>query len=558
MSLITNRIGAPAVYVQAKEAQATLREVLNSVRNASEAKSAVYAFEDTLNGLSGEILNLAPELQSELQLENASLIELGASKGVVITLHESVLPKASASDETDTTTTVTAKRLFPRTETVTIQSSTQSSESSGVPVSSSNTTVPLVLGYVESELVTGETVDEVFEELDTEIEDVVQEPLATEQNETIPYLPDGMVTLAKAAAANANGLQAGLVEFSKNPLAPLIADARSTLIYYTEGNYANLNTAVSGVSTDINLAAEYKKLRDAIGGADGLAGCVSQLDHFKDHTDRISGLVLDENSPNSEPTDDSLTEDLTLYGFSGGPTVIFSFNAKKFRSAKYLVQATAADGDRAHQATDLYILHDNYHAYSREIAAIYTQDPFITYTTRLLNGNVEVLATSNVANVDFVIHGSRLQIARASKSYSEMSQVRIIENHELLAVYLDDGVDYVQRQSASLLKSFLIANLMREFRDMLVNLDNAAFLTQSTANKQAGLLAYAAIIETRRAEIQAAIEEDYRNFLEVRRLAEALDIAYNLTVAYTDENGNAIPKVTLNNAAIAAIEEATP
>ena len=552
--MTTNRITASPIYVAATDAQYEFRHVLEQNLTPEAFKPYVEDFEDVMNGLSGDIQNLPTDQRNEVKLENQSLIDLGVTKSITIRLHESVLPDSNMSSGGTATTTVLAKRLYPRTESVTIESSnTTTNTGNTTPI----TTDTVLLGYSDAELESAEEVDEIFDELDAELEDVVQEPLATEQNETLPYLPEGMIVLAKDAASNANGLQAGLTAFSHNPLADIIEDTRELLIYYTANNYANLNVALSSVANDVALVAEYKVLRDAIGGPDGLSGCVSQLDNFKDHTDRLSGLVLDRDSPNAEPTDDSTTEDINLYDFSGGPTIIFSFNAKKFRSAKYLVQATAIAADRGHQASDLYILHDGHHAFTREVAAIYTQDPFISYTTRLLNNRVEVLATSNVANVDFVIHGTRLRIARASESYAEMSQQKIIENHELLSVYLDDGVDYVEKQSASLLKSGLVANLAREIRDLFITLNNSSWLAQSTPSKQAGLLSLAASIDTRRNMIQEAIDLDYDNFVETRKLAEALDIAYNLTVAYTDDSGNSIPKVTLNNATIDAIEKGT-
>lgn len=546
------RTTASPVYVTAKNAQHDLHHTLNASRNPADLTAPVRSFEDTMNGLSGELQNLEPEYQLEIQTENAALIELGTTKGVSIRLHDSVLPKADRSDFLSSVVK-TAKRLYPRTESVTIQSSNEADGTELVNAVANNTTSSVVLGSAtttEEEEV--EVIDSVFDEMDAE--EVTETPLAADQNETVPYLSDALVELAKEAAANTEGLQAGLVVFSKNPLANLIANTRELLLYYTAGNYANLNTTLSAVSTDINLTAEYKALREAIGGGDGLSGCVSQLDNFKDHTDRLSGLVLDSGSSEAEPDDNSTTENLTLYGLTGGPTVIFSFDARKFRSAKYMIQATAEATDRGHQATELYILHDNHHAYTREIAAIYSENPFVSYTTRLLNNRVEVLATTTAANTDFVIHGTRLQIARASRSYSDMSQQVIIENHELLAVYLNDGVDYVALQSASLLKPSLVANLAREFRDMLAILNSANWVIQGTAAKQASLLSLANTLSTRRAEIQTAIDTDYDNFLAIRKLTESLDIAYNLTVAYTDNNGNAIPKVTLNNATIQAIE----
>jgi hypothetical protein len=519
-------------------------------RRGGLTKADVIPFEDEMNGLSGEILNLELSEQLVIQNGNAEIIARALSVGVTVELHDSVLPKEDRAESEFDVTTLTAKQLYPRTESVRIvtgtippTSNTVANVAPGTPV----TTDTIVLSEEEE-------IDPVFEEIDDEAASQTEEPLATQQNETIPYLSDAMTQLALTAAANANGLQAGLTTFSYNPLASLIENTKTLLLYYTAGNYANLNTELSGVSTDPLLAAEYKELQNSIGGNDGLSECVAQLDNFKDHTDRLSGLVLDSDSPNAEPTDDSTDDFLTLNDFSGGPTLIFTFNARKFRSAKYLIQASSDLTDRGHQATEIYILHDNHQAFTREVTSIYTQEPFVTFTTRLLNNNVEVFATSNVSNTNFVISGTRLQIAKASKSYAELSQQKVIELHELMAVYLDDGVDYVALCSASLLKPPLVANLARDFRDMLVTVSNGGFLTQSTAAKQAGLLQWAATLRSRRQEIQAQMDTDWNNFVETRRKAEAFDIAYNLTVAYTDESGNAIPSATLNSATIQAIE----
>ncbi len=521
------------IYEQAIAAQKAIIDIMNGRRGAL-TKADVIPFEDEMNGLSGDIVNLEPDLQRVIQNNNAEIIARANSAGVKVELHESVLPKEDREPTEFDLTTVTAKRLYPRTEsvqTVIIRDDTGTKTVANVASNVASVTTDTIV-ITEAD----ETVDPIFDEIDAEAEDQVEEPLATQQNETIKYLSDEMTQLALTAAANANGLQAGLTTFSHNPLADLIDNTRELLIYYSAGNYANLNTELSGVSTDPLLAAEYKELQNAIGGNDGLSAAVAQLDQFKDHTDRLSGLVLDEDSPNAEPTDDSTEDFLTLNDFSGGPTLIFSFNARKFRSAKY------------------YVLHDNHHAFTREVTSIYTQEPFVTFTTRLLNNNVEVFATSNVSNTNFVISGTRLQIAKASKSYAEMSQQKIIELHELMAVYLDDGVDYVARCSASLLKPSLVANLAREFRDMLTTVSNGGFLSQSTGQKQTGLLQWASTLRNRTAEIQAQMDADWNNFVETRKKAEAFDIAYNLTVAYTDDSGNSIPSATLNSATIQAIE----
>lgn len=536
-------------YIIAKAAIADIIRKIEMSTSHDALVKDVYAFEDTMNGLSGDLQNLDPALEREIQESNATVIALGAAHGVEIVLYETLLP--SVLSETISYEVQTGKKLYPLTTTVRVEKTT---------VVETPTETPVVSTPQEGTTTTEEVeeIDPVFDEIDAEAELVEEAPLATQQNETVPYLSNSMVQLALTAAANANGLQDGLATFSHNPLAGLIEDTRDLLIYYTENNYANLNVELSAISSDPTLNVEYRALQDAIGGVDGLSGCVIQLDIFKEHTDRLSGLVLDTNSPNDVTDNDSTTEYLNVYDFSGGPAVIFSFDARYFRSAKYLIQASSANTDRGHQATEIYILHDNHHAYTREITSVYSQNPFVTYTTRLLNSRVEVLANTTADNTDFVISGTRLRIARASESYGEMSQTKIIQQHEELAVYLNDGVDYVALQSASLTKGGVVANLAREFRDMLVTLTNAGFLTQSEANKKAGILQWANTLETRRREIQAAIAADYSAFKACQRKLEALDIAYNLTVAYTDVNGNTIPELTLNTATKQAIAEDLP
>lgn len=538
-------------YIKAKATIEQMVSVLGVSRNPATLEKEAVWFEDTMNGLSGDILNLEPDLQKQIQAGCGAIVGIAAKSNVTIHLYESLLPVELTTVETSETQT--AKRLYPRTETVTVIKTSETI----VPPSSNNQTttdtIPVIVGP-DGEIVTeDEVIDPIFDEIDSE--PVEDDFLSEIQDETAPYLKDGMIALAMEAAANANGLQAGLTVFSHNPLADVIEDTKELLLYYTRDNYANLNVELAAVSTDPTLNVEYKALREAIGGPDGLSGCVAQMDFFKEHTDRLSGLVLDVDSPNDVTDNDSTDEFLNINDVSGGPIVIFSFDARYFRSAKYMVQATAAALDRGHQATELYILHDNHHAYTRELTSIYTQDPFCTYTTRLLNNKVEVLANTSASNTDFVIHGVRLRIARAAQSYGEMSQNKILEQHELLASYLDDGVDYVAFQSASLLKGNLVANLARDFRDILVNLNGNTFLTASTPVKQSTLISMAETIKTRRSEIQTAIESDYEAFLECRRKTEALDIAYNLSAAYSDEGSRTIPALTLNNAAIQAIEE---
>lgn len=511
----------------------------------------VYAFENDMNALSGAILNLDSSLQQ--QLKNAIEVVIWGfnSKGFEVKLTDSLL-NDNVSHGTTEVITQRGKKLYPLTTSVDVEVYKEGmTANTGATAEVLTTEDANTVATLADDL--PEEIDEVFTEIDNE--EVTEEPLALSANEFTPLISNSMIDLAESAAEYEE-LQDGLVTFSQNPLANLISTTKDLFLYYTQGNYANLNTALSVIYADSNLASQYKELREAIGGPDGLAGCVSQMDFLLEHTNRLSGLILDVDSPNDVTDNDSTDEFIYTSDFSGGPAVIFSFDSRYFRSATYTVQATAAELDRGHQVTSLIILHDNFHTYTRETATVYSQDPFITFTSRLLNNRVEVLANTTAANCDLVIHGVRLRIARASRSYGEMSQQKIIENHESLQSYLNDGVDYVASQSGSLLVGGgLTASLAQLFNDMLITFTNAGFLTLSTAEKQAGLLDIASKIKTARAAIQERIDADYAEFVRVRKLVEALDIAYNLSVAYTDSTGNAVPTVTLNSETKTAIEE---
>jgi hypothetical protein len=539
------------VYTLAKEAQKTFLSAVSNQRNLEVLKTQSEDFEDDMNGMSGEILGLELKLQQEIQNENQFIFVVSYGRGIRLHLHQSILPETKSI--TDSKSSVLAKKLYPRTESVQVQQKEDVANTNTEITDESSTSDPII---ISEDLPSEDTVDQIFDDIDAEAATGVDEyaPLSTEQNETIPYIADDLIEIAKEAAANTDGLQSGLTSFSYNPLAGVIQSTKSLLLYYTESNYANLNVALAVLYSDPLLADEFKEFENSIGGNDGLSSCVSQLDNFKDHTDRLSGLVLDSNSPNTGNTDNSTVDNLAMNDFSGGPTLLFSFDSRKFRSAKYTVQASADITDRGHQVTELYILHDNHHAYTHESTPIYSQEPFVTYTTRLLNSNVEVFANTTAVNTNFVIYGTRLKIAKDSKIYPEMSQQAIIQIHENISAILNDGVDYVSLMSASLLKSYLVANLAREFSDFLVNLTDPVFLAQSTAQKQAALISAAAVMLGLRNSIQSSIDLDWQNFRDTRKLQESLDIAYNLTVSYTDAAGNTIPSATLNTRTIQAIK----
>jgi len=545
-NLITTKQTVNPVYTAAQNAQATITTFLVLSRDMVQLQKDCYDFEDTMNGLSGALQGIDQGLLTQVRADNSTIVSHGTSRGVSIQLHKSVLPKASGTSGYSQAL-VTGKKLYPLTTTTTTVTTTGVDSAANVSTSAVQYDPNTAYSYTATE-----EVDPLFAAIDANAT-MDLSPLAFEQNETVPILPEGMIVLAEEAAANANGLQAGLTVFSYNPLATIIDDTQQLLLYYTESNYANLNVALSTISADPLLAVEYRALKEAIAGGDGLSGGVAQMSIFRDHTDRLAGLVLAEDSPNAEATGDSTDEFLNVNDISGNLQPIFSFDARKFRSARYTVQGSAANTDRGHQVTELYILHDNELAYTREIVSVYTQDPFITFTTQFLAGNVRVLANTAADNTDFVIHGTKLRIARVAESFADMSQQKIILNHETCQAFLNDGIDRVALCSSSLLHPAAVAELAREFRDMLIILGE---ITGTTVVKQIAILQWRDTFVAKRAAIQALIDADYANFAATRKLVEALQIAENITISYTDSTGNTIPKTTLNTPTITAIEAA--
>jgi len=115
-----------------------------------------------------------------------------------------------------------------------------------------------------------------------------------------------------------------------------------------------------------------------------------------------------------------------------------------------------------------------------------------------------------------------------------------------LTAYLNDGVDYMGLQTASLRKAQLMGNLRRDVEDSIAALGSGDFAAQSTAIKQARLLKWAASITTHTQEVQNAIDLDYANFLDVEKKVEALDLAYSLTSGWSDPNIKNTLSSTLN------------
>lgn len=496
-----------------------------------EARPLVESFEDTMNGLSGAILNLPPQDIEEIRNSCAEAVSSASALGIVVILHSSLLP---ATRESRGPTYRTGKKLYPLTTSVEMPTSESDEVSSENEVSA-----PLTDDTSDDEVI-----DPIFDEIDADAAEELPYTLALAQGETVEIIPPVLLAAAEAAAANTIGLEVGLGNISTNPLSSLIENTRNLVLAYTANNFAGLNTALAIVHSDPSLNVEYEVLRDSLGGGDGLSGSVSQLDNFKDHTDRLAGLKLDSDSNFAEPDDNTVVENL-LYSDVVANTItsIVEFDAHKFRTARYMVQATSG---REHQFSELYIMHDNHHSYVRHVSSLYTQDPFVVFTASLANGRMSLLATSERDNTDFVIHGTRMRIARASRSYSTMSQTKIILNHETLREYLNDGVDYVKQQSGSIFNPKLVAELGREVRGMITDITAPTFPGLSESDRKAKVLYWASAINNRTESMQASIDADYNAFMEISKRAEALTVAYSIATGYADSAARPLLDLTLN------------
>ena len=107
----------------------------------------------------------------------------------------------------------------------------------------------------------------------------------------------GVASQVSSLASQAGALQAGLSAISQNPLNNLIGPITDKLENLTAGGFSGLASSIPSVAGNPALATQYDKFKSAIGGADGLGGAAAQIKKFREHTDRLSGLI-----PSSDST----------------------------------------------------------------------------------------------------------------------------------------------------------------------------------------------------------------------------------------------------------------
>lgn len=113
----------------------------------------------------------------------------------------------------------------------------------------------------------------------------------------------GLGTLSSLAssAVDVAGSVGTLSSIVDNPVGGVTSELGSTVGGLTENNFQSLDSTLSTVAGNPALSTSYATLKNALGGGDGTAGLNSTLTKFKDHTDKLSGVSLSENSDLSKP-----------------------------------------------------------------------------------------------------------------------------------------------------------------------------------------------------------------------------------------------------------------
>lgn len=344
-------------------------------------------------------------------------------------------------------------------------------------------------------------------------------------------LSSNLANVAALVANNSSGLQAGLTEIAINPLAGLVSNLRANLVFYSASSYQQLDLALPAIAADGALTVAYSSLKNSLGGADSLSGSIAYLDRFQDHTDRLSGLVLPDDSQFANTELDSKTEYLSYFGVpSGVNTAIASFSSKKYRSGKYLIQASC---NAEHQTSEVYVTHDNTRVYSREVDLIYTRDPFINYTSQIVNNTVSILANTILDNTDIVIYGTRLEISTPANSYTRISQKKILDSDAIMSAYYpDSNVDYVYLQSQSLFKGNVVAELSQEVSDIVPKLLHQNFVALSSGDKSTYISNLANTINTKSRSLQISIDADISAYTSIGKTIESIGIVSAVVGSY--------------------------
>lgn len=355
----------------------------------------------------------------------------------------------------------------------------------------------------------------------------------------------GLTQLAQDIGNYSGGLQQGLSLASQNPLSTVYNSTSSTLSSFTQNSYSGLDSQLPNIASNPSLSGAYNALKASLGGSDGLTGAVSQLNSYKEHTDRLSGITLSSES-DYYASQESGSEYVYYYDLPLNTWKdVISFSAKTFRSAKYFIQGTS---NNEHQSSEIFVIHDNIRVYTREVDQIYTTDPFITFTSQFTDNTVKILANTALPNTDLVIYGIKLEVATKASSKDTITQEKILESAKSMAgFYPSDTTDYIELQASSLLKPNSMYLLQDSVENLVERMTHYTFESLSTADKEKYIRDYANSINTLTTTMQNSIDSDIAAHEDITKKIESASVVYGISSSYSDPKAKRLLDLTLKD-----------
>jgi hypothetical protein len=550
-----------------------IKQQITQTATDQTKSQAILEFEDTINPLLG-ILKLNKEIFPEIQADCLEVKQLVDSTGLTLSLNPDFYPQETVKQ---TSKLVLGKKLYPRTEMVpveildaasqptikpsltsTVAGSTAGSTAEGASQATEESITELNAAIVAesssnvAQLTVETAVDSAFTTLDELAAAAAasykdDEALSTIGEESASLIPQGLVDIINANVGDAGSLQENLPALCQNPLGNLITDVRDRILYYTNSNFTILSSTLASVSADSALTSQYKALKESMGGGDGVGGAVAVLNEFLDHTNRLSGLVLEKTNENAGNTSQSTTDNFIYNELPPNvATSIVSFSSDQFRSAKYYIQGSSGI---EHQMSEYTVIHDGTYVFGREVDTAYTIDPFISFSSNIANKIITVTANSSIPNTSLVVYGIRLMIAKPITSYTNISQYKIIENHQILNAHDSSNTDYISEQTSGLRQESILASLSEFVQEMFTGMQSG-----STAEKQQKLLTAAAAINNFSATLESAMASDYEAYADLSKRAEAMRLAYDWSRGYQDPSVKSLLDKSLNTSVIEQLQ----
>lgn len=395
--------------------------------------------------------------------------------------------------------------------------------------------------------VSAKEIDPNFDELDVEAKaaaDSFANTPATKMGETLPLIiPKPLLNILEDFGEDGNSYESEVSQkLNKNPIRETITKAQSSLLYYSENNFANLDSAMIVVDSDPSLATEYSNFKSSIGGGDGLSGAASYFDALLEHTDRISGLKVENNNELAEKRDDS-TEYTVLNDITSGTDVIItSFNTKKVRSAVYYIQASAGIEQ---QLTNLSVIHDGGVVYVRNTNINYSIDPYVTYKCNVDNETVNLIANTILSNTSIILTGNKIKLAQAIKTNPNMTNYKILGNAKKLNEFYQTDKDYITPQTSSMSSGSAVSIIQESITKTIEYTQGFQFSALSLQAKKDYLNAQANTINTNKSSIKESIESDLVEFDTQSKKVAALEYGVLISTVYEQKNCKALLDVIL-------------